>query len=146
VYVSQSILLLFSLTGVTTQYRFDDEVKDGEHGAFTPKMMALKQSIWIQTFLEGVTDDDNEPIFDALAWFAYKLSGVICSASACEHCWSIAGWIHSKRQNKLGAKMVERLVRAHTNLVLREALDLAMECLLPWDIELVIEEPEQESD
>ena len=42
--------------------------------------------------------------------------------------------------------MVERLVRAHTNLVLREALDLAMECLLPWDIELVIEEPEQESD
>ena len=47
---------------------------------------------------------------------------------------------------KLGAKMVERLVQAHTNLVLREALDLAMECLLPWDIELVIEEPEQESD
>jgi hypothetical protein len=105
------------------------------------------QSVWIQTFLEGVTDNDNTPIFDALAWFAYKLSGVICSASACEHCWSIAGWIHSKRQrNKLGAKMVERLVRAHTNLVLREALNLAMECLLPWDIELVIKEPEQESD
>jgi hypothetical protein len=25
----------------------------------------------------------------------------MCSASACEHCWSIEGWIHSKRRNRL---------------------------------------------
>jgi hypothetical protein len=128
---------------VLLQYRFDDEVKEGEHGAFSTKMMQKKQEVWIATFLEGVTDAQGNLIFEALSWFAYKVSGVMCSASACEHCWSIEGWIHSKRRNKLGQKMVERLVRAHTNLVLRETLDMAIEHLLPWDIELVISEPEQ---
>jgi hypothetical protein len=36
---------------------------------------------------------------------------------------------------------VEKLVRAHTNLVLRETLDDALSHLLPWDIELIIDEP-----
>ena len=38
------------------KYRFDDEVKDNAHGAFTPEMMKLPQATWIETFLEGVTD------------------------------------------------------------------------------------------
>jgi hypothetical protein len=46
----------------------------------------------------------------------------MCSASACEHCWSVEGWIHSQRRNRLDQKLVEKLVRAHTNLVLREKL------------------------
>ena len=71
----------------------------------------------------------------------YKVSGVMCSASACEHCWSIEGWIHSKRRNRLHQTLVEKLVRAHTNLVLRESLDDALHHLLPWDIELIIDEP-----
>jgi hypothetical protein len=86
------------------------------------------------------------PVFKELAWFAYKVSGVMCSASACEHCWSIEGWIHSKRRNKLHQKLVEKLVRAHTNLVLRESLDAALHHLLPWDIELIIDEPVDESE
>ena len=81
------------------------------------------------------------PIFKELTWFAYKVSGVMCSASACEHCWSIEGWIHSKRRNKLHQKLVEKLVHVHTNLVLRESLDAALHNLLPWDIELIIDEP-----
>ena len=68
-------------------------------------------------------------MFKELAWFAYKVSGVMCSVSACEHCWSIEGWIHSKRRNKLNQKLVERLVRVHTNLVLRETLDDALHLL-----------------
>ena len=68
------------------------------------------------------------------------------STSACEHCWSIEGWIHSKRRNKLHQKLVEKLVRAHTNLVLRESLDAALHHLLPWDIELIIDEPVDESE
>ena len=71
----------------------------------------------------------------------YKVSGVMCSASACEHCWSIEGWIHSKRRNRLHQTLVEKLVRAHTNLVLRGSLDDALHHLLPWDIELIIDEP-----
>ena len=46
----------------------------------------------------------------------------------------------TKRRNKLHQKLVEKLVRAHTNLVLRESLDDALHHLLPWDIELIIEE------
>ncbi len=55
--------------------------------------------------------------------------------SVCEHCWSIEGWIHSQRRNRLDQKLVEKLVRTHTNLVLRESLDDTLRHLLPWDID-----------
>ena len=129
------------------QYRFDDEVKDDAHGAFTPEMLKLPQATWIATFLEGVTDKTTGlPLYSELGWFAYKVSGVMCSASACEHCWSVEGWIHSQRRNRLDQKLVEKLVRAHTNLVLRESLDDTLRHLLPWDIELVIDEPVDEQE
>ncbi len=53
--------------------------------------------------------------------------------------WSIEGWIHSQRRNRLNQKLVEKLVHTHTNLVLRESLDDALRDLLPWDIEFVID-------
>jgi hypothetical protein len=62
----------------------------------------------------------------------------------CEHSWSVEGWIHSQRRNRIDQKLVEKLVRAHTNLVLRESLDDALRHLLPWDMELVIDEPVDE--
>ncbi len=68
----------------------------------------------------------------------------MCSASVCEHYWSIEGWIHSERRNRLDQKLVEKLVRAHTNLVLRESLDDTLRDLLPWDKELVIDDPVDE--
>ena len=70
----------------------------------------------------------------------------MCSVSVCEHWWSIEGWIHSQRRNRLDQKLVEKLVRAHTNLVLRESLDDTLRHLLPWDIELVIDEPVDEQE
>jgi hypothetical protein len=115
------------LITLCVQYRFDDEVRDDAHGDFTPEMMKLPQATWIETFVEGVTDKSTGlSIFKELAWFVYKVSGVMCSASACEHCWSIEGWIHSKRRNNdhhkkrnhVHQKLVEKLVRAHTNMVL----------------------------
>ena len=36
---------------------------------------------------------------------------------------------------------MEKLVRARTNLVLRESLDDALHHLLPWDIEFIIDDP-----
>ncbi len=108
-------------------------------------MMKLAQATWIETFVEGVTDKSTGlPIFKEIVWFAYKVSGVMYSASVCEHCWSIEGWIHSKRRNKIHQKLVEKLVRAHTNLVMRESLDDDHHLLLPWDIEFVIDEPVNE--
>ena len=42
--------------------------------------------------------------------------------------------------------IVEKLVRTHTNLVLRESLDDTLRNLLPWDIELLIDEPVDEKE
>jgi hypothetical protein len=70
----------------------------------------------------------------------------MCSASECEHYWSIEGWIHSQRRNRLDQKLVEKLFCAHTILVMRESLDDALRDLLPWDIELVIDESVDENE
>ena len=50
--------------------------------------------------------------------------------------------------NRFDQNLVEKLVHSHTNLVLRESLDDTLRHLLPWDIELVIDESvdEQEED
>ncbi len=104
-------------------------------------MMKLPQATWIETFLEGATDKNTGlSIFKELVWFTYKVSGVMCSESVCDHCWSIEGWIHSKRRNRLHQTLVKKLVRAHTNLVLRESLDDDLHHLLPWNIDLIIDE------
>ncbi len=64
------------------QYRFDDEVKDDAHGAFTPEMLKLPQGTWISTFVEGVTDKNTGLLlFSEFVWFTYKVSGVMCSTS-----------------------------------------------------------------
>jgi hypothetical protein len=64
----------------------------------------------------------------------------------CVHCWSIEGWIHSQRRNRLDQKLLEKLVLTHTLLVLRESLDDVLRDLLPWDIDLVIDEPVDEQE
>ena len=74
-------------------------------------------------------------------WLALKVVLLPCSASACEHSWSIEDWIHSKRRNRLGQDLVECLVRTHTNLKLEHRLEMYETGLLPWDIEMTVEEP-----
>jgi hypothetical protein len=64
-----------------------------------------------------------------------------CSDSTCENSWSIEGWIHSKRRNRLGQDLVERLVRTHTNLKFEHRLELYEAGMFPWDIEMTVEEP-----
>ena len=49
-------------------------------------------------------------------------------------------------RNRLDQKLVEKLVRAHTNLVLRESLDDTLRHLLTWDIEIVIDESVDEQE
>jgi hypothetical protein len=121
-------------------------VNENSHDFFTPEMMKLPQSTWIETFVEGVTDKNTGlSIFKDLVWFVYKVSSVMCSVSVCEHCWSIEGWIHSKRRNKIHQKLVEKLVRTHTNLVMRESLDDVLHHLLLWDIEFIIDDTVDET-
>ena len=74
-----------------------------------------------------------------------SVQGLWCHVfSSCEYSWSIEGWIHSKRRDRLSQELVERILHVHTNLVLRESLDASLHHLLPWDIQLVIDESEPE--
>jgi hypothetical protein len=77
-----------------------------------------------------------------LQWVAMRLTALSCSASGCEHSWSIEGWIHSRKRSRLDQTNVERLVRIHTNLLLSGKLEEWSAATLPWEIELLIEEPE----
>jgi hypothetical protein len=88
--------------------------------------------VWIKTFFKP---------WPELRWLSLKVVLLPCSSSACEHSWSIEGWIHSKRRNRLGQDLVERLVRTYTNLQLEHRLELYEAGMLPWDIEMTVEEP-----
>ena len=64
-----------------------------------------------------------------------------CTVSVYEHRWSIEDSIHSKRRNRLGQELVEFLVHTHANLKLEQCLELYETGMLPWDIEMTVEEP-----
>jgi hypothetical protein len=50
-------IVLWLLITLCVHHRFDGEVKEGAHGAFTTQeTMKLPQTTWIETFLEGITD------------------------------------------------------------------------------------------
>jgi hypothetical protein len=46
-----------------------------------------------------------------------------------------------KWRNRLGQDLVEILVHAHTNLKLKQRLELYETGLLPWDIQMMVEDP-----
>ena len=76
----------------------------------------------------------------AIQRVAQRVASLTCSASGCEHSWSIEGWIHSKKRNRLGQTLVERLVRAHTNILLEKKLDEWIAEVLPWELDMLIDE------
>ena len=103
--------------------------------AFSKIGCAMPSFEWASAFLYK---------WPGLQWVAMRLTALSCSASGCEHSWSIEGWVHSKKRNRLDQTNVERLVRMHTNLLLSGRLEAWSAAALPWEIELLIEEPETE--
>ena len=101
--------------------------------AFSKQGERMPPFEWARTFMYR---------WPALQWVAMRVTSLTCSASGCEHSWSIEGWIHSSKRNRLGHRNVERLVRAHTNLLLDNSLNDFVAAILPWEIEMIIEEPE----
>ena len=67
------------------------------------------------------------------------------SVSVCESTLGLSrdGFTPRGLRNRINQKLVEKIVRTHTNLVLRESLDDILRHLLPWDIpyDLVIDDP-----
>ncbi len=79
-------------------------------------------------------------------WLVLKVVPLPCSTSVFEYSWSIEGWIHSNRRNSLGQKLVERLVHTHNNLKLEQRLEMYEAGLIPWDIEMTVEDPVSDDD
>jgi hypothetical protein len=104
---------------------------------FSPASQKMPAFEWARSFLF---------YWPAIQYAAFRLPALACSASACEHSWSIEGWIHSKKRNRLGQAFVECLVRTHTNLLLEASIDLWRSQTLPWEIDMVIQEPEPEDE
>ena len=80
--------------------------------AFSPYAKKMASFKWAKIYLQP---------FPHLSWAAMRLLAMNCSASGCEHAWSVEGWIHSKKRNRLGQKTVDRLVRCHTNILILES-------------------------
>ena len=83
--------------------------------------------------MEDNTDSIGRSLFDNVTSLTKKMCSVMTSASACEHMWSIAGWIHSKRRNRLTQPTVEKAVCVHVNLVLRKVMMERNKNVVVWD-------------
>ena len=104
-------------------------------GAFSPAAQKLQGFEWAQAYLYP---------WPSLKRLVMRVASLQCSASGCEHSWSVEGWIHSKKRNRLGQTNVERLVRTHTNLILEHTLGDWEAHILPWDIEMIVNDEEVE--
>lgn len=146
----------FSLDDLTEQYdefvtalkcesnRFDNKCiprlgtgKLKVDGAFTDRSLAKTPIQWIQTFIK---------LWPALKWMSLKIVNMPTPASYCEHAWSIEGWMHSKRRNRLNQSLVEKLVRGHGNYIFMEHEAAKKENRIIWDVELEAEEPMSEEE
>jgi hypothetical protein len=105
--------------------------------AFTERACKMAPFEWARTYLYH---------WPAIQWVAIRLSALSCSASGCEHSWSIEGWMHSKKRNRLGQSKVQRLVRTHSNLRLETSLQGWKANVLPWEIDMEIEERDSGED
>jgi len=100
---------------------------------------------WAQTYLSE---------WPTLRDFVKRLHSVPCSASACEHAWSIQGWFTSKRRNRLRETVLQRLMRMHANLLMLDNQNqltfkdgpFAGQAVVPWDLECEIPEPYEGDD
>jgi hypothetical protein len=108
--------------------------------AFSESARAMSPYKWARIYLTK---------WPHLRYAVVRLLALSCLASGCEDSWSVESWIHSKKRNRLGQRVVERLVRAHTNIILDQHMKAIEEngmVVLPWDLEMIIDDPDDESD
>lgn len=105
--------------------------------AFSTEARGLSSWEWYRTWVQAD--------WPHLAWAAKRLLSQPASASSCEHSWSIEGWMHSKKRNRLGQQLVERLVRSHSNMLISAARDWRP-ADMTWEEECELEEPDAEDE
>ncbi len=102
-------------------------------------IMGVRSLYTLRVSIDTMGEEKTMDFIDALILEHIKEIGedrvlLPCSTSEYEHILSIKGWIHSNRRNRFGQKLVERLVRTHTNLKLEQRLEMYETDLLPWDV------------
>lgn len=101
--------------------------------AFSMAAQRMPPYQWANTYLRA---------WPHLRYIATRLLSLSCSASGCEHAWSIEGWIHSKKRNRLGQHTVDRLVRCHTNLLIEHRFESeTAHTVMEWEEDMEIEDP-----
>lgn len=121
---------------------YEEALSVGSHDltralAFSERAQRMPAHQWAKVYMGP---------WPCLQFVAMRLLSLSCSASSCEHSWSIEGWIHSKKRNRLGQATVESLVRCHTNIILESNMeDEEKAAVLPWEDELEVGEPEEPS-
>jgi len=101
--------------------------------AFSPRMVEGIESFkWANLFLAR---------YKHLAYCVTRLLAISCSVTGCGNALTNHSWIHSKKRNRYGQNNLDRFVRAHTNLHLQSLQENWQEHVLPWDVELLIEDP-----
>ena len=112
------------MTEELTTAVFSDGWTAVDHHPIVNIIMGVRSLTSLRASIDTMGEEKTmDFIWPDLMWLALKVVLLPCSASACEHSWSIQGWIHSKRRNRLGQDLVECLVRTHTNLQLEHRLE-----------------------
>jgi hypothetical protein len=53
--------------------------------------------------------------------------------------------MHSKVRNRLSQKLIEKLVRAQTHMILERQFDLrSLDDMVMWEVELLIDKPDED--
>jgi hypothetical protein len=130
---------------------FSDGWTDVNHHPIVNIIMGVRSLHTLRASIDTISQEKSMDFITVLILEHIKEIGedrvlLTCSASACEHNWSIEGWIHSNRRNRLGQKVVEGLVFTHTNLKLEQRLKMYEVGLFPRDIEMTVEESVSEDD
>lgn len=73
--------------------------------AFSAKAKQMAGYRWAKTYM---------PKWPDLMYVAVRVLALSCSATGCEDSWSVEGWMHSKKRNRLGQKVVVSALCART--------------------------------
>lgn len=101
-----------------------------ERMAFSPSARTLMPYQWASAWLVD---------YPHLQYVAMRVGLIPPSASACETSWSLEGWFHNPRRNRMTQKTVERMMRLQSHLTLRDAPDQEA---VEWGLGVVLEGPE----
>ncbi|KAJ1445739.1 hypothetical protein M885DRAFT_578706 [Pelagophyceae sp. CCMP2097] len=82
--------------------------------------------------------------FQHLSYIAIRVGAARIGSSAAESNWSVRGWLQEQRLNTRSIKLVDSLVRLHSDVINERRLGVVCGGVVQWDVECCIPEPPRE--